>query len=235
MYNPTFMSIESFRAIPGDDVVKMVSAENQIDKVLGRAFSLYHSLGLILKAEGTDGLKHRRRIDGKTNDPDLNHAAIVFGVSMRTIELAFKNGEFDSYDLISYYNEAVVGVRKIDTFETKQVAPEVLPKAKLEEMGRYSKLDKTHAIFFLNYQAYSSLPDGLIRFITWTGTKKNIRDRVIPVYNNLAELISASSTPKALEPFRALDIPSNLSRNERNSMKQWEKMWKDAEKLENPE
>lgn len=184
------MSIESFLRRP--DIPDIILERNKDDRTHKRAFSPYHSLALKLKEEGTDGLRRRRLSQDRLTDRDLNYGAIIFGIAMRAIEIALKEGIFDSNETLSLYNEAVTGARHYNRIDGAYAEPQQIPEIQLQAMRRYSAKDRTHAIFFINEDAYRSLPQSLRTLIEYTKSLDKIK-KIIPLYTAMASLLPPPS------------------------------------------
>lgn len=199
------MSIEHLKSLPDSDIVTMVLDENVKDRALKRAFSPYHTLALLFKDQGSKGLRYRSDADRQ-----LNFAAIVFGVSMRAIEIALMDGVFDSYDIFSYYNEALTGISGVNKLQTAQADPEIIPESNLTKMREWSKKDRTHSIFFSDPEAFGSLPQSLRTLIEYTRTMQDIKSKVIPLYVTLAKTLPTLPDEEPLSVAQVVEIAQNM-------------------------
>lgn len=181
------MSVESLRK--SEDIASIIVTRNKDDRQTRKsAFSIYHSLALQFKEEGTDGLRHRKIGFGQETDAETNYAAIVFGLTMRGIEIALKEGIFDSYENLVWYNEAVTGTL-YRLFDHVYTEPTPISETVLQNMRKFSAKDRTHATFFTSDEAYNCLPNELRWLMEYTKTIGIIRSKVIPTYVALAQLL----------------------------------------------
>lgn len=201
------MSIESFQRRP--DIIELVEEQHRDNKLNGRAYSIYHSLALEFKKEGTNGL---RQIKTEGGNWELNYGAIVFGVAMRAIEMALRDGICDTSEILSQYNEAVLGT-SFFPIPYHQINSEFIPEYRLAEMQKYSAQDKTHAIFFIDVDAYKTLPQSVRTLIERTRSFERIKTKVIPVYEPLAALFVPNQVykkPETLSVEKTLELASTM-------------------------
>lgn len=203
------MSIEDFRQrFPADESLRP-AIENYKDQ-----HSLYNSsrIGLLARAftgDASSGLRDLMRgfreanatlkpadISHLTVLPDtqaqieLHHAGIVFGVSLSSIEDTMVVGVFDCRLFIETYNTAIVGT----AFVSGIVQGEdiyALTKQQLDGMYACAKLDKTLCLFFQK-EGIDAMPRPLGKFLSTAFALPVIRRRIIPVFHERAQLLTAS-------------------------------------------
>lgn len=115
------------------------------------------------------------------------YAAIIFGVSIVSLEETMVDRQFDYQKFFSRFNLAITGTQFAEA-QAKEEKTERLSDERWEAMISLKNQDKTLASFF-EEENRGIMPASLVAFIDTVAVRSTIREAIIPVYKERAKFL----------------------------------------------
>ncbi len=122
----------------------------------------------------------------------INHAGVMFGISIQTLEDCLITGAFDIELWSSLYNNVISGTQFSKMHPKEGQSMETLSKDHLQTMRKLAGKDRTLSIFFENGQdGVVSMPEVLRNMLTKSGILSIIQEHILPSYKPRAQMVIA--------------------------------------------